>query len=152
MCFIRDYTWRAEVVEESAHRSLLGKACCDECARTIPVGEIIHGIYMQEHEACQTCDRDMNSTACTCEEPDFGETFDYIRCPDCHQFLDAVEEIENEAGCSGDESRPGLGTMITDIQDSGVDNAKRYFKTALHSYPTLARSGYLGWLWRRMFV
>jgi hypothetical protein len=165
MCFIHDdYDWIAQVMDEGdapAEKDLR----CAECHAAIPAGTVRHWVYLQQHEECDRCfgDRDEDCPCpapkdrwggceeCKCEEPDFGEHFDYDRCTNCERFLRAVQEAEEEAGCRSSEARPGLGTMIEDINNGDRDDAKRYWKKARELFPELVASGYLGRLWRRCF-
>src|SRR6185436_18288273 len=129
-------------------------------------GQITHHIYQQEHEECRRCSEgececvgsrndedDPQDHDCKCAEPNFGETFDYDRCDDCHKFLCAIEAAEIDAGCKPYEARPSLCGMIENITnaDNSMDEAKRYFKKARSMFPELVASKYLAWLWRKMF-
>lgn len=154
MCFSIDYDWIAEVCE---HRSALVEQPerCDECGAVIPYGAVAQFIHMEQREFCQRCEDNececAEDSCCQCEEPDLGEVFDYVRCESCNAFLNAVQIAEEEAGCSNRESRPPLGCALEYIRDGGIDEADKYRKTAVREYPWLVRSGYLGWLWQRMF-
>lgn len=158
MCFVNDYDWTADTVERS--EKIAEKPIrCEECRREIQAGQIVHHIYMQEHETCQACDNlECECPAqnpddwheCFCTEPAFGETCNYNCCHECHLFLEAVEAAEKEAGCDRSESRPALGIMIEQIQDGDFQEAKRYWKKAASMFPEI-RKPYLGWLWRRTF-
>jgi hypothetical protein len=59
----------------------------------------------------------------------------------CHKFLEAIKEVETEAGCKGDSTQPGLGGMIEALQNE--DDVERYFERAQTKYPELVESGYL---------
>lgn len=160
MCFYQgDCDWYASITEQSDSLATTQKKC-DECGRTIKIGDPVHHVFM--HETCQACENgdcdchvrfDGDDHECQCKEPIFGETFDYDRCQDCSDFLDVVEKAELEAGCRQSESRPPYTSMIEDIgrPNGDRDDAKRYFKKAAKIHPNLVESGYLGWLWRKMF-
>jgi len=161
MCFYQDYDWYASIVEEQTTVATT-EAACNECYRKIQRGQTIHTVYQQEHETCQDCENgycdchvrfDGDDHECECPNPNFGETFDYVCCHDCHLFLEAVESVEIEAGCHERESRPSYCGMIEDIgrANGDMDEAKRYFKKAAKMFPNLVKSGYLGCLWRKMF-
>lgn len=156
MCFVNDdYDWLAEVVEQSDH-VLLAPIKCDECCRVIEIGETVHHIFMQQYEECHRCYEGEceceEEKCCQCSLPKFGEMSDYDRCQECDKFLQAVENAELEAGCDRRDSRPPLTEMRSAIGDGGIAEAKRYFKMAKRDFPELAKSGYLGRLWKRMFV
>ncbi len=164
MCFIHDdYDWRASIVEQS-DRIAESPYRCDECQATIAAGEPVHHVYMQQYEECRDCENgectcppvivngETQDGCCMCSNPTFGETFDYDRCDGCSKFLHAIQLAEEDEGCSGDETRPGLGTMIDDMLNGGLDEAKRYFKRALLEYPELKTSGYLGRLGKRIYA
>ena len=156
MCFINECGWCAEINEE-ADEIALEKTRCNECDRIIPSGDFMHTIHQQEFEECQACANgecdchEVDDSCCQCEEPDYGETFDYVRCLQCDRFLKAVEAAEIKAGCSINEARPLMPRMIEDISDGGRQEARKYFKMARVMFPELVASGYLGDLWRRMF-
>lgn len=156
MCFYHDdYDWIAQVSEEDELVATKPTKCA-ECRRVVQVGDTLDHIFMQQYEECRTCYDGTceceDGKCCQCPEPRFGETSNYYRCEECSKFLDAVQEAEQEAGCNYTEARPGLETMIDDIRGGGIDEAKRYWKAAAKLSPELVRSGYLGWLWRRMFT
>jgi hypothetical protein len=160
MCFYNDdYDWIARVVEH-ADTTATKQTKCDECGSTIPVGANMHTIHMAESEGgCVTCERgdcecadDCDSgERCQCETPNYGETFDYERCEGCEKFLRAVEASEVAAGCARHHAQPRLTEMTEEINEGGMCEAKRYFKTARAMFPELVTSGYLGMLWRKMF-
>lgn len=154
MCFVNDYDWYAQEVAHST-RPAATPTRCAECRETIPVGGLVHHTFMQEYEECHICYEGdctcADDKCCQCEEPEYGETFDYDCCDGCHKFLSAVQHAEEDAGCSGDETRPPLGEMRSAIRDGGRDEAKRYWLRALRDYPELKASGYLGRLWKNIF-
>jgi hypothetical protein len=159
MCFVNDYDWYAEVCEQD-DRPALADFTCDECWRLILAGQMQHHVHQEEYEECQRCadddcDCQKNGNGrcdgCQCDQPATGETFDYNRCEECDKFLKAVEQAEIEAGCDLSDSRPGLCGMIPEIQGGGREEAGRYFQKALRMFPELKASGYLGWLYKRMF-
>jgi hypothetical protein len=159
MCFYTDCEWYASISEESTTTATKEKVC-NECYRKIKVGQPIYTLHQQEHELCQACEmgececpENEELHDCQCDRPAFGETFDYLRCWDCHLFLECVEKAELAAGCPIDTARPSLCGMTEDIgrANGDMDDAKRYFKVAAKTYPELVKSGYLGWLWRKLF-
>lgn len=154
MCFLNECDWYATVVERT-QKAAEKQVTCDECCRKIAVGGLVHRIHMQECEYCKACENGFcdcpEEECCKCEDPNLGETFDYRCCDDCHRFLEAVEAAEVEAGCHRNEARPGLGSMKEEINNGGMDEAKRYWKQATQMFPDLVKSGYLGWLWRKIF-
>lgn len=153
MCFVHDYDWHASVCERTTNTAEKPTRC-HECGRMIAADSPVHHVYMQQYEECRDCERgdcSCGDDCCQCPDPAVGETFNYDCCEDCQKFLYAVQVAEEEAGCSGDETRPWLGGMTEAIHDGGRDEARRYFKTALRMHPELRASGYLGWLWRWMF-
>lgn len=155
MCFCNEDVWHAEVVEKS-YRTVDMPTRCDECYRDIPVGGTVHEIDFQEHEECHLCFSGDCSCpdggCCVCPEPEYGERDHYQSCEDCELFLKAVEVAEKEAGCEAHESRPAYSMMIEDIAEGGVSEALKYFKAAVRMYPQLKASGYLAFLWMKMFL
>lgn len=161
MCFVNEGEWNAEVQDES-DTTAATKTRCDECYATIEAGEFVHKIYQQEQERCGTCENGFCDCpkdeggdcvgGCQCEEPDYGESFDYQRCENCHKFLQSVEAAEIEAGCRIWEARPMLPMMIEDIGNGGIEEARKYFKKARVMFPELVKSRYLGRLWCKMFA
>ena len=154
MCFYVDADWYADVVVSTTPVAEKDTRC-DECGTAIPAGATFHHTYMQEAEACLNCehgDCECVGDCCQCESPTVGETFHYDCCVECFKFLEAVQTAELEAGCAIDEARPPLGDMREYIRDGGMEEAKKYFQLARVRYPELAQSGYLGQMWRRMFV
>lgn len=163
MCFVNDECeWHATVVEKFIS---IGEepTQCMECRRDFSVGTTFHCTYMQEDDECGACrdgdcecpDGDCecpDEDCCSCDEPDYGMTFDYKRCDDCEKYLDAVEKAELAAGCGRDEARPPYEMMIEYIRNGGVSEAKKYFIEAVKRYPELKTSGYLAFLWWRMFA
>jgi hypothetical protein len=163
MCFLLDCDWHASVVHEE-DRTATKEMNCLECSHKIQPGDSYHYVYQQEHEECQACewaececpdaldgkDRPQDHE-CRCEKPNYGESYEYWRCQECSKFLKAVQRAEVDAGCSVYESQPHYEDMIDEISDSGMDEAKRYFKRAAKDFPEIVKSGYLGWLWRKMF-
>jgi hypothetical protein len=153
MCFVNECDW-SPMVNEEADIKACGCTKCDECHAVIEYGDSMHTIYQQESEECLQC-RDgwceCEGDCCECSDPDFGETFDYVRCEQCDKFLKAVEAAEIEAGCGPHEARPMLSMMVEDINNGGREEARKYFKKAKAMFPELVASGYLGGLWRKMF-
>lgn len=163
MCFTADYDWYAEVIDRS-EPTATGKVICDECRMGIPRGAKYHHVHMEQYENCHDCACDAcdcpplpcggkvcEDGDCRCEKPNLGETFDWNCCDNCHRFLEAVRVAEEEVGCGGMESNPPLTKMIESIQEGGAEEAKRYWKKAVQMHPELLGSGYLVWLWRKMF-
>jgi hypothetical protein len=149
MCFVNSYDWYAQTVERST--SVVAKERqCMECHRIMTAGQTTHCIHMEEHEECQVCLNKECSCrkdeCCECSSPDFGETYDYERCEECHKFLEAVEAAELEAGCSLNESRPALESMMDELIEA--DDRERYFVKALEMFPELMV--YLDWLRGRL--
>lgn len=165
MCFVTDdYDWTVGHQEESSEPATRPLRC-GECGCAIAIGQLAHRIYMQEADEgseCLAClngdcsclwnDEKEESDCCQCENPSVGETFEYHQCDECHKFLAAIKAAELAAGCREYESQPYLGQMICDVQNGGEREAKKYFQTALRQFPELKASGYLGRLWKRMFV
>lgn len=157
MCFYAEGGWYASVSAWTTRR--LTKPCrCDECRRVMPAGTAMHHLFLQEHEECRACEADEceclgkgDDHECVCPDPQYGESYDHDECDDCHKFLEAVQAVEIEAGCRRAESRPALGEMVNDINEGGMQEAKRYWQRARLEFPGLAASGYLGWLWRETF-
>lgn len=158
MCFTNECDWTAEVSNERSEPAEK-IVRCDECHRDIQIGATVHHIGQQEYELCHACEfgeckcagnTDEDGHECTCEEPEYGETFHYDRCDDCDRFLKAVEAAEIEAGCKPHHAVPLLLNMIEDIREGGTGEAKRYWKKAVVMFPELR--AYLAWLWREMFV
>lgn len=162
MCFYNDdYDWTAAVCEEDK-RTASKPVRCMECRRLIPVGGAVVHVFLRQHEACKNCDEELREewdddyeggplTPCADGKHDYGETYDYDRCEDCDQFLQAVQTAELEAGCRLNESRPPLEFMVEYIAEAGIEEARKYFKKARDLFPCLKESGFLGWLWRKMF-
>lgn len=155
MCFINEAEWAAQVSEKTKQTAVMAIKC-DECRRQISMGaEYVH-IYMQEAECCVACengdcDCDLEGECCKCDEPDYGQSFDYDCCLECDKFLQAIEAAEIKAGCSQYEARPMLTEMIEALQEGDEFTERRYVQEALRMFPELKQSGYLGWLWRKMF-
>lgn len=161
MCFVNDYDWYSSVQEESTEAAV-APVRCDECSRWIMFGESYYHLYQQEHEECQCCEdgdceckdgRDADGCVqdheCSCEKPAYGETFSYDCCDECHRFLQAIKEAEQEAGCDYTEAQPPLGEMMSAINDGGMEEARKYWKTALANYPDM--KPWLAKTWRRVF-
>jgi hypothetical protein len=151
MCFIdHDYDWVADIQEETTITS--DKPIrCEECGRIIEPGNLVHHIWQQEHEECHGGDCDPIPGSYECDAPDYGESAQYDCCHDCHEFLDAVEASELEAGCRRSEARPSLCGMVIEISEMPRHEARRYWFKAGWMFPALRASGYLDWLWERMF-
>lgn len=157
MCFYADSDWVARQVEESSRTTQPGENLhCHECQRDITAGCTLHEIEMHEYDECQVCyDGECkcpDGDCCRCEQPQYGEDCHWQVCNDCFRFLEAVQYVEEDAGCSGPETRPLLFRMQEAICDRGLAEAKPYWQRARKLYPDLASSGYLGWLWREVFA
>ncbi len=160
MCFYNDdYEWVARVVDDS-DVVLSTPSRCQECGRTLEAGETVHNVFQQEHEECGACedglcdcpkDKDEECIDCECEDPDYGETFDYDRCQECDKFLKAVYEHEKDENCPPTERQPAYEMMIETISQFERENAVKYFRKAARMFPELKQSGYLKRLWRQMF-
>jgi hypothetical protein len=149
MCFYNDYDWSAEIYDqldpvatEDLH--------CQECNREIKTGQQHHYIFMQESETCRHCDN-LDLECCECEEPNFGEQDEYWCCTDCWQFRGAVKEAEKDEGCPPGERSPSLQGMLEEISQFDGDEPQIYFAKAEAMHPHLKESGYLAWLWSKMF-
>lgn len=155
MCFVNDdYDWIAEESSRNTSTATAVYACC-ECGFPINIGEEYELLYLRQYEECHlcyegecSCDPDK---CCQCDPAYFGETSEYTTCLNCTKFLHAVEEAEVESGCHRNEARPHLSQMEFDIRDGGMDEAKKYFKTARRLFPELVSNGYLGRLWKGMW-
>ncbi len=163
MCFIGEGDWTASVCEKT-YPVATKNIRCDECNRTIEIGETYHHIYMQEYEECQDCENDgcecpldedggriCHKNGCQCEKPSYGEDATYDCCQECQKFRQAIHDAEIEAGCREYESQPMLGSMFEEIQEQDPIEARKYFKTALRLFPELKQSGYLGRHWKSSF-
>lgn len=162
MCFYSDPDW-ACAVETDEDIVCDRHTYCNECGRDIGIGATYKHIHQQEHEECQTCydgdcecPRDAEGeltcdggAACQCNDPCFGETFEYDVCQDCQDFLKAVQSAEIEAGCDLAESKPPLSAMVESICEGGRNEAKKYWAKAVTMFPK--KKPFFGWLWRRIF-
>jgi hypothetical protein len=161
MCFVAEYDWSAEFVLRST--KIVGvdeKRLCLECYRPIVAGQTYYHVFAQEHEECRDCtnglcdcpkDDDDDCTGCKCDTPNFGEDCEYWTCEECHKFIEAVSAAEIEAGCEIGQSKPMAMQMMEDIGNGDMDEAKKYWKMAVKMYPELRASGYLAWLWQKVF-
>jgi hypothetical protein len=154
MCFTQDCDWTAEI-NESSDVIAEKPTRCDECLATIAVGAFVHHIHQQEHEECQDCYAGEcaceKNRCCQCESPSYGETFDYDRCEDCHKFLQAIHDVEIEAGCREWESQPLLLSMVESVQEGDKDQAKKYVRKAIQMFPELKVTGYITRIAKRIF-
>lgn len=161
MCFYNDdCEWVAQVQEETS-KPATKPIKCNECGAIIPVGSVVHHVFMQEHEECNACYSGECSCPldvfevpscsegnCQCAKPAFGETFAYDRCDECERFLRIIQEVEIEDGCPPYESRPMLCDMIESLQQA---DSKRYFRRAIKDDRSLQKSGYLGRIGKLVF-
>lgn len=151
MCFYSgDCDWYASVVEtsESVAEFLDPKRVCLECCEIIQPGDRYVTIYQQEHEECVN---DGCEDGCVCDDPDFGETFDYLRCDHCDKFLQAIRSVEHEAGCAPDDQQPLLEGLFEELRNIGQHNSrevKKYVRQALLMFPEL--KSYFRKHWRRI--
>jgi hypothetical protein len=134
MCFYNDYEWCASVWEET-EGNLDSSATCDECGRKILPGEWRRHIYQQEDETCSVCEYEEPGEPC--EVCDYGETYDYDRCQACEWILEAVESVEEEAGCPPDSRRPMLGEMRQSMWDNR-EEGRRYLQRAITNHAVVA--------------
>lgn len=158
MCFVQEGDWIARVNDADDILATVQMKCC-ECGDVIPVGAFAHTVHQQEHEECQACENgDCNCPwdfyygarkCCRCEKPEFGESYDYVRCEQCDKFLRAIEAAEIEEGCHKNEARPMM-PMWDDLEGIGRQECKRYWKKAAKMFPELVASGHLAKLWRRV--
>lgn len=133
MCFYHDdadYDWSPKVVEVSEGPAT-GRRKCSECRRWINPGEWMHRTYMQQN--------DPDEWEGIPELFDEGETYTYTRCEPCNDILNIIQEVEEEEGCEGPETRP----LLTELEDALTYNAE-YVNRAIRTKPALAN--HLGWL------
>lgn len=159
MCFYNDDAdWSASVCETTPADT--GEPCkCDECGRKITTDEWRLNIFMQEHEDCQICEDDCSDEFISREDMeaeladgdaewaaahlktlenhtcDFGETFRYVRCKGCDEFLQAIEAQEIEEGCPPDSRRPALCDLHNSMAEHGLSEI--YGKKAIAMFPHL---------------
>lgn len=163
MCFINEADWVARESAEYTYAATQRIKCC-ECRELVGSGALVHYLWLQEYDECQRCEDgececpdveyegSMLQDCCQCAEPTYGETAELYTCDNCYKFLQAVEATELAAGCRAYEARPLPEMMYDDIQEGGSEEAKKYWKQAICMFPELRTSGYLGRLWRKMFV
>ncbi len=152
MCFYHgDADWTASVFDSDT-LTAAESVRCDECFRKIPVGAKYQHIYMQQYECCRVCDGDTRAetddeyegedlSPCAEGACDYGEAYEHGICEDCQKLLDAVRRVEEEDGCRGDETQPGLGQLREAMWEA--DGAVAYIDRARADHPELAMSGYL---------
>lgn len=157
MCFTRDgdYDWLARACEDYMDTATK-PVTCQECFRRIPVGEKFTHIEMREWECCRVCDPETRAEAfhdddsdnpdecpspCADDKHDYGNTDEHRICADCQKLLTAIQHVEEDDGCKGDETRPGWGELRETFWES--DHAQEYIDRARQDYPELAMSGYL---------
>lgn len=151
MCFVHEGDWIARHYDESTVK-LQKPVKCLECFRPIPPGVEFTHIEMREYEECRRC-QDENSEQyehChpTCAEGfhDFGEEQEHRICGECQKLLSAIQHVEEDDGCQGDETRPALGELREAIRESY--HAIEYIDRARADCPELAMSGYLDRMYR----
>lgn len=143
MCFSNgDYGWTAEVQVNTSGCSPL-QCKCYECRAIIAPYEWRVHIYQQEYEECQRCEcekLDDDDELCDelCDEHDYGETFEYVRCETCDKILRAIEAFEAREGCPVDERRPALCDLKDELNRWNRDDAPLYAAIAIEAYPELA--------------
>ena len=157
MCFYHESEWTA-MVQEEADTKADEETKCDECHGVIPVGAFLHTLHQQEYEECHACERgdcecspDGGKQCCQCSNPDFGETFDYEVCRGCHLLLQAIEKVEEEAGCKGSETRPSLSGMMEELSEGSKGECKKYFKRAKAMFDDPVFHRWLLGMWRRIW-
>lgn len=155
MCFVNEADWVASESAEYTYAATQRIKCC-ECRELVGSGALVHYLWLQEYDECLACYEGECSCpcgeCCQCEAPTFGETAELYTCDNCHKFLQAVEATELAAGCRSYEAKPLPEMMYNDIQEVGSEEAKKYWQQAIRMFPELRTSGYLGRLWRKMFV
>ena len=147
MCFYHgDYDWIARVYEESTVK-LQQPVKCLECFRPIPAGVAFTHIEMREHEECQRCQDECSEgyedchPACAEGVHDFGEEYEHRTCDECQKLIAAIQAVETDEGCVGNETRPALGELREAMWES--NSAIAYIDRARREYPELAMSGHL---------
>lgn len=146
MCFVHEGDWVARSYEEVAQKSDKPVKCL-ECFQFIPPGVEFTHIEMREYEECRRC-QDENSERyehchpeCIEGVHDYGEECSHRICDQCQKLLGAIQYVEVDDGCVGNETRPPLGELREVIRES--DHAIEYIDRARQEYPELAMSGYL---------
>lgn len=162
MCFFYDddCDWIARVFEETtktADKSLK----CLECFGHIAPGEQYTHIHMQEYECCRVCDADTRAEwidangdwdsedwdgetllpPCADGQHNFGHQDWHRICERCQKLLAAIQHVEEDDGCEGDEARPAIGQLREAFWES--DHADEYIDRARQEFPELAMSGHL---------
>lgn len=152
MCFYHgDYDWVARFFK-TEDRVSDGTVMCDECCQRICAGQLYEHTDQQEHEECRRCEDSFSSRyepgneKCDRGEHDYGETYQHHVCEQCQKMLTAVQRVEEDAGCIGAETRPGLGGLFEGVRES--DHREEYFDRARADHPDLALSGYLDTIYR----
>jgi hypothetical protein len=141
--FHGDFDWVANVFEETVKRADKPVKCL-ECFNRIPAGTEYKHVYLQQHEYCQKCQCEDGDDLEPCEDDedhDFGETDEHRICESCQKLLCAIQHVESEDGCVGQETQPGLGELREAMWES--DHAVEYIERARRDYPELAMSGHL---------
>lgn len=122
MCFYHDSDWQAEVSEQTT-LTATKPVHCDECRRTIAVGDGYVHVYQQQYEEPLE------------EDGDCGETYDYDRCLDCDRLLRAIAAVEKDRGCPPYSALPALTELREAMEEDGADYAAR----AVEMFPDLSR-------------
>lgn len=153
MCFYHgDYDWIARSVEQDMRKSTI-PVRCDECHHKIPPGAEYQHTEMREHEECQRCQDECSEKyehchpACAEGVHDFGEESEHDVCGECLKMLAAIQYVEADDGCVGDETQPATGELLEAMWES--DHATEYIDRARQEFPELAASGYLDAMYRR---
>jgi hypothetical protein len=149
MCFYHDdYDWIARVFEETTAKADKPLKCL-ECFRHVGPGEAYTHIEMREYEECRVCQEDRDDGRFRedfdCEaaggKHDFGEEDTHRICDRCQKLLEAIQRVEEDDGCSGQETRPALAQLRDAFWES--DHAQAYLDRARADSPELAMSGHL---------
>lgn len=161
MCFVHEGDWIARVYEEGTQKANRPVQCM-ECFSMIPPGVGFTLIEMREHEECRRCQDENDERyehchpACSEGVHDFGEEATHRICDMCQLLIGAIQHVEADDGCTGNETRPQLGELREAFWES--DHAIEYIDRARIEYPELAMSGHLDEFyeltreWEREFV
>ncbi len=127
MCFYADADWYASVTETDEGPAPKATKC-SECRKPIAEGEWRYHVWQQEHEECQTReeknhigddDEEVMIHDCIRDkaECEYGETFDYDCCISCKVLRNAIRQVEEAEGCTGNETEPALPCLFEDVSD-----------------------------------
>lgn len=142
MCFYHGDAWHADVYEDG-HEVATKRLRCDECRKPILPGERHRHVFLLEREECRDCcrhwtDDKPEEEGCECS---FGESYECDICEACDKVLTAIKRVEEEDGCKGEETQPGLGQLLEALWES--DHGSEYVERARRDFPELAWSGRL---------